>query len=392
MASQTGGTLSTSATPTSESYTNPTIQSLWSDAESLLSSYYPSSTLTNIASLTWPGTVVLGSSTYTLSTEASTLSTTRVSPSSTPTPTKIDSTSTSAAANSEANDHSDKRLGLGLGVALGCVALGILIFLIWLLHRRKRLANNKSSGQFTSVSEAEIQSWRAPATYSNDFPEKYVNLQAPRPPVVPVGSHPAFSPDHIGRSKARLSQGEHDPFVAPYEGYAELAAQASRHQSRTSLVHELHGTSSIMQIQDDRRPETPITRAAMSAVGSSTHQKDPLIHSPPISPVSPVDEVRDRGFWRTPQPRSFPYSHGDFHNDEPELRHHPRYSNPFSSEEDYELEAPPSIPTRSPRRRSSPVIHYPSGDELSTFNFGTGFRSLADEDHGDGGDGWRAGR
>ena len=39
---------------------------LGSVAESLLSEYYPSTTITNIASITWPGTVVIGGTTYTL--------------------------------------------------------------------------------------------------------------------------------------------------------------------------------------------------------------------------------------------------------------------------------------------------------------------------------------
>jgi len=76
---------------------------------------------------------------------------------------------------------------------------------------------------------------------------------------------------------------------------------------------------------------------------------------------------------------------------------YPRASmNPFAHEEDDDEDTdvygtPPRIPTRSPKRYSSPSVHYPSGPELSTFDFGlqNGRHDWGSEEQVDGGDGWR---
>lgn len=375
----------TSSTSAAASYTDPLIQSLWAGAESLLSEYYPSSSLTNVASLTWPATVVLGSSTISLSSNPATLSTVSgTTADTTPTPTLAATNSTSESsssqqASSNSNSHSDKRLGIGLGVGLGVVAVGLLVFLIWLLNRRKKRTGTFEKHRPATPSETEINSWRAPS-HSSEFPEKYINMQAPHPPTPPTRAHPAYahgwSDDEIrptANSSGEIS-GASNPLYTPYETYAELTSGDSRRHSKASL-HELHGESS-MQMLNHHQPTTPIARSPNAAVGRpSTPYSPELMRGAmsPVSPISPVDDTHHGRFWRdlhdytTPYQEDYSSRYGSRHAS---VHHNSESSNPFLSEEDEPLEAPPSIPMRSERRRSSPVIHFPTGDELSTFDFG----------------------
>lgn len=388
--SATGST----ASSTDTSYVDPLIQSLWGEAGSLISSYYPSTTISNVAALTIPGTAVGGSSTITPSSSVipTTLSTSSLQNAvSTPTTTSSASNSTSASSSHGTDsDQSDKRLGIGLGVGLGSVALGLLIFLVWMMNRRKRRAGKFTKGH-PSASESEIQSWRAPSSRSSQFPEKYTTLEAPHPPVPPMATHLAPT-DHWANSNENSSS-EENPFYSPYESYAELAAQNSRQHSITSL-HELHGESSTHMLND--RPASPITRAAISAVGGRPLTPyTPMEMQSPISPISPAEETQHHGFWRNPRDYvnlvDQPSSSDAYDSGRTSLHHSSNPTNPFLSEEDDTFGAPPAIPDRSERRRSSPVVHYPSGNELSTFDFGISGsrRRWADEEQAAGDDGWR---
>ncbi|KAK1033828.1 hypothetical protein LTR33_016667 [Friedmanniomyces endolithicus] len=65
-----------------------------------------------------------------------------------------------------------------------------------------------------------------------------------------------------------------------------------------------------------------------------------------------------------------PY-HNQYHNDEP-LHLPPPNHNPFASPEDEDEMTDivsPIIPARSPERRHSPMVHYPSWSEVSSFDF-----------------------
>ena len=73
-----------SALLTSAASTNDVPLSLFSQGLQLLSSYFPSTTLTGIQSLSWPGTIVIGSSTYTLSPSQSSRRTTSLDTTSRP--------------------------------------------------------------------------------------------------------------------------------------------------------------------------------------------------------------------------------------------------------------------------------------------------------------------
>lgn len=446
-ASQTGSSTATSSadqSSTTGSSNSDLIQSLWSGAESLLSSVYPSSSVTQVASLTWPSSVVIGGTTYAV-TSASGSSTFATSASST-SATNDKPVETSAAAgnttstqsNNSGSDKDDKRIGIIVGVVLGCVALGLLGFMLWWVHRR-----NKRTGTFfrhrpRSATDSEIQNWRSPESSTSQFPEKYANISAPPPPMPLMEARHWSTGETISSDHSRSSA---NPFYTPHESHAELAADSSRRNSLHS-IHELRGDGP-RHSSNENRPSTPFSPAAMMAMAGS-----------PVSPISPSDEYQNHGLYRPMQdyrntfseqpmqnnrnafpeqsmqdyrnpfaqgPSTFqPYTHehqpqsynstnsynahqpqaGDYASQYHHPLSHPRnVMNPFTHEDDEDdndvFDTPPRIPTRSPKRNSSPTVHYPSGPELSTFDFGlhNGRRDWGSEDQqgDDGGDGWRRG-
>ena len=87
------------------------------------------------------------------------------------------------------------------------------------------------------------------------------------------------------------------------------------------------------------------------------------------------------------------------HNPQDHAQEHPSH-NPFASPEDDDIEderldmVSPIIPARSPERRHSPMVHYPSWSEVSEFDFSGDNRRVHPSLRGqssneDGGDGWR---
>ena len=153
---------------------------LWGIANSLLSTYYPSTTISNVASLTWPSVVVIGSSTYTRdppTTSPSTLATSSSSSQDVSQPETSDiSTSTSIAGDAEpsetpeepaaASQPRDRTLGIALGVVFGVLALGLMVFALLCVHRRQK--KHGGIGLFPSrrrrvgsPTDSEVGAWRA---------------------------------------------------------------------------------------------------------------------------------------------------------------------------------------------------------------------------------------
>ncbi|KAK0361746.1 hypothetical protein LTR94_022107 [Friedmanniomyces endolithicus] len=334
---------------------------LWSEARTLLSSYYPSTTLTQVASLTWPSAVVIGSSTYS------------VPPKSTGTPvTSVLAESTTAATPVASQGmRSDEKLGVGIGVAVGAVALIVLGLIFCVLHKRR-----KASGTFfkrrptPSVSDSDVEAWRSPMSRqtstrsygpSRDWMQQYNRMsEAPvagvQPP--PMAMHPAFVHQHSSRSTS-----EENPFFTPSE---------SPDYSMTGAVSTL-----TPEPQQQPRSVTPFSPAMMSTSWAQRMHDDPQHQNP---------------------------YHNQYHN-EPLHLPAPNH-NPFASPEDEdEMDdiVSPIIPARSPERRHSPMVHYPSWSEVSSFDFagegghgggvaGRNSRAARSEPssvEGSGSDGWR---
>ena len=218
---------------------------LWSIANSLLSSYYPSTTISDVASLTWPSVVVIESSTYTRSPETTspttsptTLGTVPVSshdvnrPLATDTSTASES-EPSADANESDGPPKDRTLGIALGVVLGVLAVAVMIFALCCVDRRQK--NHGGSGIFpsrkrraTSPTESEVGAWRArhphmslvstvapPMSQVNNRPprewvDRYNRLADQQTP--PVHMHPAFQHQHSDSTDATS---EINPFFTP---------------------------------------------------------------------------------------------------------------------------------------------------------------------------------
>ncbi|KAK3652631.1 hypothetical protein LTR56_001996 [Elasticomyces elasticus] len=371
---------------------------LWSQANSLLSSYYPSTTLTQVASLTWPSSVVLGSSTYS------------VPPKSTSTP----ATSVLAeATNTSKPTHglrSDEKLGIGIGVAVGAVALIVLGIVFCLMQKRRKATGALFKRRPTpSVTDSDVENWRSPMSRqastlsygpSREWMQQYNRMSdAPAGPAVPPGHnlqpppmamHPAFVRQYSSRSTS-----EDNPFFTPNEtpspDHDESSGAVSAASYRVINNDTPSHDSSISQQYDTHRPTSPIAPVMMttswaqrmhdtpSHESSTSQQNDMHRSTSPIVPAMMTTSWAQR-----------------MHGEQPQQPQH----NPFASPEDDEHDdvISPIIPIRSPERRHSPMVHYPSWTEVSEFDFagerGSSGRpsrqSLRGQQSGeDGEDGWR---
>jgi len=398
-------------------------ESLWAEAESLLSSVYSTSiNPSQIATLTWPSVVVIGGSTYTIP-ATTTVTGSSVTPTSSSTsqsassaaPAATSSVSSAASTNSSSGtDKSDKRLAIILGVVISLVAVFVLALAVWCVYRRR-----KQTGTFLKhqplPDDGEIESWRGINSRSNVWSEKDnyrpLNDAAATPAAVPLPMteprymHPAYlgnqpSP-HANSSSSDDSR--NNPFYTPNESPAELAAvNAQRSMEHVPLHSEdipLVNRQEDMSPTRANRPPTPLLHEAMQSSWVKAHA--PTQQDDTISPVNPQHEAM-RSSWvrsHTPTQQDDTISpiipqHDYNHSHTP--------SNPFSSPDDYPYSPynadqqyyQPPVPVRSPERRHSPQIHYPSGPELSTFDFGlTNQQSQhwRQEEQQDGGDGYQDG-
>ncbi|KAH0145975.1 hypothetical protein KCU67_g12420, partial [Aureobasidium melanogenum] len=342
------------------------IQTLLSEANSLIKSNYPSTTITDVGSLTWPTTVVIGSQTYTIPstdpTETSLSTSASPSPSSaiasttedarpvlTSTasiaPSSVASTSSSNAS-PQTHDPGDKRLGIILGVVLGSIAVAIAAFLIWLLHRRRKNTGSFFKRRPSSPSDNEVFSWR-----NNAEAEKYGNLDAPpllQPSMTARGGYPTRS----------LANGNDDMHLG--YGYNSGPAELSAERSDRGSFQETTRPEDRYAGERQDRPPTPFSPELFATVAAS--------------PVSPIEQEpqrrRSSGFW---PPRGS--SEGYRNLDSPYVRHqpslaalatsvaqdypHPYYQNPFASSEDYDEDGYED-PYQDPRRHLSPTPDIPT--------------------------------
>lgn len=347
---------STTAAPSTTS-TQDVPQALLSIADSLMSENYPSQTIVNIRTLSFPTTVVIGTHTYTFDpTQTSETS-------STPTAQTTDSLSkTHAATNAKETEakstpigngsKDDKRLAIIIGAVVGVAVLALLGLVFFCLHRRK-----KDNGSFflrrSTPSMRSNGSWMPDAqrpdtfgttTYvsaagapSNMHQHKYPQMAVvERGNTPPMNTHPAYSLHDSSRSNS-----DENPFYTPQE------------RSMVALnTHELDGQA-ISQLDHAE----PANRRSSSSMRNSR----------PPTPFSPLMMTQ------MPSPSARPETH----------------QNPFASAEDEEADdvvSPIMPPIRNPERRYSPMVHYPSWDEVSAFSFSGSEREARQED---GGDGWR---
>ncbi|KAI9710982.1 MAG: hypothetical protein M1820_002419 [Bogoriella megaspora] len=347
-ASRTASSASASTTGSSDDNSG-LISSLWAGGESLLTSVYPSTSIGNIATLTWPSSVVIGSSTVSVpyagkptSTSSRSATSPRSSISSRPSssssshsssssssssssitshdaqPSQTDSPADSPSAN-KSNDH-NKILGIVLGVVLGVLLLALLACLFLVLRRRRARRGAIFGARYeTPVAESEIESWRQPSApnYMIPYPDKYRGTSTHSIPRKPVPS--TYQND-----------------------------QAMRH---------LEGVEPIANVASHDNPfYTPEERQNLRSSGDvfNEHARVPHNFSDPDRPPTPFASVL-------------------FNNAS-------RNANP---------------PQKSPYRSSQAAIHYPSNSEASDFDFGfaarqkeQGYRDSNDSFYSASAEGW----
>lgn len=348
--------------------------SLWSVAESLISSYYPSTTLHDLATATFPATVVIDGSTYIVPAKTTSTPTTL----STRTPQTAASTPTGAAAEdnkSGSQDQSvDKKLGIILGVVLGALAVVIMAVVFLCLRRRKRNTGkyfrgrtpstrsngswmpggrmvgraNSTFGTTTYVSTGGPNKWDQPTASSSISPEHR---------LPPMAMHPA-----IRGESSRSTSDDNRYYTPPEQGSTTTSSELGGQeiQKEAELEHDGPAQRSSSSTEHDGRAQRR----------SSSTEND----TRPPTPFSPLMMMRQASGANTQQ-----------------QRYNTQRQNPFSSEEDDEADdlVSPIVPTRSPERRHSPMVHYPSWSEVSDFDFsGQGRNSGRNRHEDDGGDGY----
>lgn len=361
--------------------------SLWSIANGLLSSYYPSTSLDGVATLTWPDTVVIGGTTFNMqstSIAATGLSTQQAGVSSAETSVLPKATDSPANQSPKKNFWDDKKLGIILGCVIGIVTLILLGVVFWCLKRRKDDTGSFFMRRRTpsiASTRSEIRSWlpgSRPDTYGNttyvsaggnnlDSWEKQPAVGSrPEMGEPRMSHHPAFAAARVNGSSRSTS--EDNPFYTPAERFD---VQLGHDPDLERGAYDPHPVE-----LDDNGHARPRSSGSLHATGDR-----------PPTPFSPMEMM---GFGASKAAPSSQVERRDFGQNPAQGQQH---TNPFASPEDGEEDdlVSPILPSRSPERRHSPTVHYPSWSEVSEFDFhGDGRQSVRNVSsvETDGGDGW----
>ncbi|KAL9068477.1 MAG: hypothetical protein Q9157_006492 [Trypethelium eluteriae] len=365
--SQASPTSPLAANPSSESSPDNSgiISSLWAGGESLLSSLYPSTSIGNIATLTWPTSVAIGSSTVSVphssvsrpSSTSPTASNTGISSNSassssaspkTTTPSKSATSSQTATSSSNSETSSDsaasspntahaveptqtpsdtqpvpvkksddhkKIIGIVLGVVFGLILIAVAIC-IFLLYRRRRRRQRILRQYESPAGESEIQSWRQPSNniQVSQAPDRYTMLAPP-----PTSRYQPSTP--------------YQKLNNPYQN--------------DQAIQHLEGAA-------------PYAAPYESAVGEP----------------NPFYTAEERRSLRANGPFSNDHAHLSYDSAEPN-----RPPTPFMSALFQNPTRKPLPPRKSPNRASYNAVHYPTNSETSDFNFG--FTQSKGDDFGD---------
>jgi len=310
--------------------------------------------------------VVIGGATYSVhsGTTGGTVPATVTPTGSITTSVLAEATSLAPVSNAHHGLSSDKKLGIAIGVAVGAVALFVLGIVFCCLWRRK-----KATGAYLlrrrspSPTDSDLECWRSPrqpemstlsSGPSREWPSKHNSMSVQEHPAEmglqpPMVMHPAYMRHHSSQSIS-----EDNPFFTPQE----------RSEHQYEMQHDLS--------------QHPEVETAAAAAGASSHRHSSNSMRPESRPPTPFSPMAMIGLSSSHAPQ--------------------QHSNPFTSLEDDEADdvISPIIPARSPERRHSPIVHYPSWDEVSGFDFaghGRGRASLREQSSNeDGGDGWRPAR
>lgn len=370
---------------------------LWNIANSLLSSYYPSTSISDIATLTWPSVVVIESSTYTHSPTASskipattsptTLATISASSQDVSRPLATDTSSTSDAEPSgepkKLDRPKDRTLGIALGVVFGVLAVAVMLLALCCIDRRQK--KHGGTGLFpsrrrraTSPTDSEVGAWRArhphmglvstitgPMTQVNnrqprEWVDRYNRLADQQTP--PAHMHPAFMQQNTEYTGAAS---ETNPFFAP-------VARSNEDANRHSEQQEYHPGYPKTGFNVEVVPHTPhrpnarrsqsSRRRSMNSNPSTIEEEEERTSRPP-TPFSPMMMLQAS---LPPHQATNPFISDE--DEDSAQRQRLTQHEPERYEAD-DVVSPIHPPSRSPARHYSPLVHYPSWSEVSEFDF-----------------------
>lgn len=388
----------TSSTQATASTTDIPLE-LWGIANSLLSSYYPSTTISDIASLTWPSVVVIGSSTYTHTpsseptTSPTTLATVPVSSQDVNRPLATDTSTASDAEPSEdprepSGHPKDRTLGIALGVVFGVIAVALMLLALCCVDRRQK--KHGRNGLFpsrkrraTSPTDSEVGAWRArhphmglvatvapPMSQANNRPprewvDRYNRLADQQTP--PAHMHPAFMHQHTDSAG---SASENNAFFTPADRSTEnTIPRIAQHDYHPGYPNSKSGFNVDVVPYTPYRPEARNSQTSYRRSSSSDRSMVERNSRPP-TPFSPMMMLQAS----SPPQQTNPFVSDD--DEDAAQRQRLTQQEPEAYEGD-DVVSPMQPPSRSPARRHSPLVHYPSWSEVSEFNF-TGESDLGD--------------
>lgn len=364
------GTAAASASRRSDDSNGAQIESLLELANSILTSAYPSTVITDIATLEWPS------------------STTSSDPTTTPIESSTSSTSEpTEAARTPEDDSADGggvSLGLILGIVFGVVAL-LLILLAACLYRRRRSKKRQGSGTETPSDDGSdlLRMHRG----RREFPEKYNTIPAPPPPRTASPQFNRYSADE-NTLKNPFTQTSPVPATSIHPAHRNESAVRDWAQSSPYYAPHLHSTPPMSSAP-------PLPHQSSGSSGSSRdsgyygHSRDGQIaelpgNQPPhqgnypskrqsfenpfTSPAYRVRSQSNTSISRRPVAKDSVTSLT--------RRSDNRLSSQLVSELSEESSEPnvapgtPYVPPRSPKRRSGTYVHYPTVSETSDFDFG----------------------
>lgn len=379
------------ASQSASSTTDAPLQ-LWGIANSLLSEYYPSATITDVASLTWPSTALIESSTSmahsaessskpssVLSSSTSSLDVNR--PLATETTASSEPEPSAVTSDESKGQPRDRKLGIALGVSFGVLSLGLVFLALFCVHRRRK--QHSGTGIFPnrrrvgSPTDSEIGEWRSRHPHMGlvttiTSPMSQTQNRAPREwverynrlsghPTPPVYMHPAFT--HQASGSAGISSSETNPFFTP----ANRSTEHADYQNEAAEYHPGYPQSGFTAATVPYTPYRPVARRSQSShrrSSTSSGLRDERNSRPP-TPFSPMMMLQASS---PAKQNPFTSAQDNDADDDAAERQRVTRAEQETHEENDEV-SPMQPPSKSPARRSSPLIHYPSWSEVSEFDF-----------------------
>jgi hypothetical protein len=290
------------------------------------------------------------------------------------------------------------------------VAVAVMIFALCCVDRRQKKHGGtvifpSRRRRATSPTDSEFGAWRArhphmgmvttiagPMAQAHNRPprewvDRYNRLADQQTP--PAHMHPAFMHQHTDSTGTAT---ESNPFFTPGTCSTEAAglqsAQPDYHPGYPQVLNKSGFNVDVVPYAP-YRPEARRSQSSHRRSSSSDRSMVERVSRPP-TPFSPMMMLQAS----SPPQHANPFV--SEYDEDVAQRQRLTQQEPETYEGD-DVVSPMKLPSRSPARRHSPLVHYPSWSEVSEFNF-SGESDLSDGDarmqriRSYGGDGYRRDR